>query len=557
MKQQFKTDPFRKTLAQLKENAIDHRKTCAEIAKYICPSKGRYLLNADDDQESDLGKDKWSSIINSTGTKALKRQAAGMQTGLTPKDRPWFVVTIGNTDLMKYAPVKQWLHDVRNVLLTLFAKSNFYDSMHSGYQELSLFGNTANLIEEDFQTGIRCRPFSFGEYYITLDSNYRPNGLHRQFAMKADQMVEKFGEENVTRKVREALEKNDQKNRYQVHHHITKNTKRDPLRGNWEGQAYISRYYEVANEDKDQFLEIKGYKNRPFAAPRWDVTGTDTWGEGLGHEILGDIRMIQDMEEKKLTALDKSIDPTYNAPIGMEDSANTSIAGGINFYDPANGGDGLRPVHEVRPDFNAIAFELERIEKRIKDGFDNDIFASFINKDKTMTAFEAARIHEEKLTLLGPVVNRFHSECIDVYIQRTFAIAEDLGMIPPAPKELEGQEFKIEYISVIAQAQKLIGIGSIERVAGVVGQMVEIFPEIRYKLDANEYLDEIANMMGTPPKIIRTNQQAQELLNQERQAQAQQQQQAQIMEMAKGAKDLGNIKMGEDSALDRVMEGMK
>ena len=100
------------------------------------------------------------------------------------------------------------------------------------------------------------------------------------------------------------------------------------------------------------------------------------------------------------------------------------------------------------------------------------------------------------------------------------------GLIPQPPEELDGQELKIEYISMLAQAQQMVGLGGIDRLTEFVGGVAQIQPEVLDKLDADETIDQYARMLGVPAAIIRSDENVAEM----RQQRAEQQQQAQQME---------------------------
>ena len=74
---------------------------------------------------------------------------------------------------------------------------------------------------------------------------------------------------------------------------------------------------------------------------------------------------------------------------------------------------------------------------------------------------------QEKLQQLGPVVERLQSEFLNPIIERTYAILDRAGVFPPISDELaeqlNGQDVKIEYISPLAQAQKVSSLTSIEQ----------------------------------------------------------------------------------------------
>src|SRR5262249_34923595 len=136
---------------------------------------------------------------------------------------------------------------------------------------------------------------------------------------------------------------------------------------------------------------------------------------------------------------------------------------------------------------------------------------------------------------------------------RCFGILWRKGFIPPAPPELQGVPLRIEYISMMAQAQKMLGTANIERLLAVAGNAAAAAPSVLDNIDMDEALRTLADNYGVPPKIIRTKDQVAKT----RAAKAQQQadaQRAQMMaEAAKGASVLAGADMTNDNALTRIV----
>lgn len=545
------TTKYKKRVRQLRDQLHENSwlSHWNDIAEYMLPRKGRYMFN--DQDKSNDGKKKHSKIINGSAKDALRIIASGMQGGLTSPSRPWFKLGIADKDLMEYAPVREWLHNVRDAMLTVYSKSNFYGAVHGIYTELAAFGTAAMIQEEDFDTIVRFRPFTIGEYTLTLDSKYRPNGLYRQFSLTANQLVEKFGLDKVSDSVKQAHNDDQGESRFEVVHCVYPNE---------EGKdgEYASLYFE-SNADPEKILEKSTYRTKPFIAPRWDVTGVDVYGNSPGMDALGDIKMLQKIEADKLKAMAKMVDPPMNADTSLKGKANTIIPGGVNFVDhnSAGAGKGLfYPTYQVNPNLQNIAFEIDRVEQRVKRFFYNDLFLMLLGNDKTMTATEVAERHSEKLMMLGPVIERLESEFLDPMIDRTFNIMNNLGLLPPAPEQLQGTELNVDYIGLLAQAQKMVATRSIEQTAAFVANMATIKPEVIDKFDADEALDQYAEMVGTPPRIIVSDDRVAEIRKvREQQAQAAQMQ-AQASELANSAKVLSDTKMDQGSALDNVMQGI-
>lgn len=270
-------------------------------------------------------------------------------------------------------------------------------------------------------------------------------------------------------------------------------------------------------------------------------------------EALGDIKMLQKIEEKKLKALDKLVDPPMNAPASMKQQGGTVLPGGINYIDVGSGTQTFSPAYQVNPNLQQIGFEIANVEQRIKRFFYNDLFLSIITNERTMTATEVAKRWEEKLMMLGPVIERLHSELLDPVIERVFNIGNEKGLFPPPPPEIQGMDIKVEYISLLAQAQKMIGTTSIEQVAAFVGRLASVDPSVVQKLDLEETVDQYAELVGAPPKIIRTDEEM-EAMREAQKAQAQAQAiLAASQSVATTSKTLAETEVGKNSALDALM----
>lgn len=129
---------------------------------------------------------------------------------------------------------------------------------------------------------------------------------------------------------------------------------------------------------------------------------------------------------------------------------------------------------------------------------------------------------------LGPVLENVYNGQLAPVIDRTFNILERRKELPPAPPELQGRDLQIEYTSILAQAQKAVATGSIERTAAFIGNLAAVKPDILDKFDADEAVDQYADMVGSPPSIIVPDDKVKAI----RDGRAQAQQAAQQAEMA-------------------------
>jgi len=544
-----KIDKYRKRLNSLENKFESYKTHLDDIVQHLLPQHGLYLKRTDQ-QDSDRGKKKNQKIINNTPKESLRTLASGMHGGLTSPSRPWFVLTIDDEALKENQGVKDWLHDVRNIMFAALARSNFYDVIYSIYLELAAFGTAAMLIEEDFESIIRFKPLTIGSFYLAQDANQRVNTLYHKLSMTSEQLVEKFGEDKVSQSVLTCYQNGQKDKSFEIVQCIQPQTEPELA----ERFPYELVYYEKSG-DGDNILLKSGYRNKPFVAPRWELIGDNIYGNSPGMDALGDIRMLQTMENKKLKGLDKTVDPPMNAPMNMKGKAKSVVAGAVNYSDVTQGQQGFQPTYQVSLDYSNIAFELDRVENRIRKNFFNDIFLTISSQQKQMTATEVARRHEERLMVFGPILERLNSELFADLIDRVYLILDGFGQIPEAPEELTGKEVDVEYVSILAQSQKAVSTGAIEQLLNFTGAAANLDPSAVNKVDVQESIDQYADLVGVPPKIVRSDVAVAAIEQQQAAQRAAAQAMQNSRELAETSKTLSDTELDKNSALDGIVEG--
>ena len=121
-----------------------------------------------------------------------------------------------------------------------------------------------------------------------------------------------------------------------------------------------------------------------------------------------------------------------------------------------------------------------------------------------MTATEVAERHQEKMLVLGPVLERLKNELLDPLIERTFAIMIRRGVLPFPPENMQGQDVKIHYVSMIAQAQKQSGMAAIEQGIAFTAQLAQANPQVLDRVNFDAALEEGLDLLGVPAVMLRS-----------------------------------------------------
>ena len=519
-----------------------------EISEYLLPRSGRFFTS-----DRNNGTRKHNQIYDSTGTRALNVLAAGMMAGMTSPARPWFRLTTSIPELDEAASVKQWLADVTRLMQMVFAKSNTYRMLHSIYMELGAFGTAGNIMVQDYNTVMWNHPLTIGEYGIALNSRGVVDTLYREYDRTVRQLVGQYGLENCSKTVQNLYSGGGLDKWVTVIHAIEPREDRDLKARDAKNMPFRSVYFELGG-DEDKVLRESGFRHFPGLCPRWAESGGDIYGNSPGMEALGDIKQLQHQQLRKSEVIDYKVRPPLQVPTSLFGKERDILPGGVTYYDQAAPHGGIRSAFEVNLDMQHLLIDIQDVRERIKSSFYADLFLMLANSTNTsMTATEVAERHEEKLLMLGPVLERLHNELLNPLIESTFDRMVEANVLPPPPQELQGMELNVEFVSMLAQAQRAIGTNSIDRFVGGLGILAQMKPEVLDKFDADQWADVYSDMLGVDPSLVIPSEQVAVVRQQRAEAAAQQQQVEQIQQGASAVRDLAAADTGGSNALTGIL----
>ena len=545
--------------------------TWLEVADYVVPWRGRYLRRSQQRGSTpNDGRVLGADIVNSIASRALNTLASGMMSSLTSPARPWFRLTTADPTLAELGAVRGYLFQVERLVQWVFARSNIHNELHVAYRDLASFGTAPLHIDEDDDDVIRAYVLPPGQYRLACNSRQRVDSMGREFQFTVRQLRQRFGELALCRASRKLLAKGELNQWRRVLHLVLPNEDFEPGSLGPKGMRWRSEWWERDADADEGPLRIGGYRQFPTAASRWQLTGTeDVYGHSPVRELLPDIKQLQHMDTQKITLHDKAVTPPMQGPAGGDPPS--LLAGAWSELPAALASGGLKsePLLQVtNGQMQEARVSVAELEMRIRVGLHEDLWRLLVDRDQAsnglprpgaMTATEVATRHEEALTLLGPVVDRTHNELLSPLIRRTVSVLSEKGLLPPPPRELiealtQGEDVRIEYMSVLAQAQRLLGLGAVERFVSIVTALSGGDPNhpVWDKVDRDEIVDQSADMLGVPPSTVVPDDQVAEA----RISRARQQQQAMQMQAAQVAarttRDL-SAPAAPDSALSRLL----
>jgi hypothetical protein len=539
-------------LAGLKTDRYSWWQHWAQLATYVLPRRYRWLVTPN---QSSRGSPINGAIIDSTGTIAARVLASGMMSGITSPTRPWFKLRIAGYGADEVNPVNIWLASCERRMMHVFQESNFYNAAAVHYLDLAVFGTAPMIIYEDFENVIQCYNPCAGEYYTWNDYRLKAGGLAREMTMTCRQIVEQFGKENCPNEIRLAYDRGGASLtlEYLIIHFIKPNYGAVARQFAWY-ECYFAQGARAPGDP--EFLSKRGFHEVPFTCSRWETTGNDAYGRSVAMDALGDIKQLQQETKRKGQAIDKLANPPMVADVELKNKPASTLPGGVTFVTKKDGA-GFKPAYEnFRPPVQELMQDITQIQQRIKDTFFNDLFLMISSLDTVRTATEIDARREEKLVMLGPVLERLQTEFQDVVIDRVFAICSRRGIFDEPPEEIAGQPIQIEYVSMLAEAQRAAGTTGIERLMATVGNVAAVNPEVIDIINWDRTVTRYGLVLGNDPADMKTADELAAL----RQARAKQQQQAQTMEAvplaADSAKVLSETNVGGgQNALQQILYG--
>jgi len=544
-------EKLNKQFEQLKKYRQSYESVWQDIVDNFAPYLGGYinpkgLLNAGDREDT--------VIYDSTPVMAVQECAAAVYSFTTPRSRRWFGLGMDERTMQEGTQAREWLDYITELHYKIMGSSNFYDAKQLMKLHRVTVGTAVSLTYPDYDNVVRYEVLNIGEYWLGIDAKNEHDTLFRVFTRSAKQLIEEFGDK-VPEKIRNQAKINQQtEESYDVVHVICKNN--DNL-GNFP-KPWLSAYY-LQSAHEGEFLKISGFKFKPFVVS----TGFRNRGEIYGKaspawNTLPDAKQLQQMALDWFEAVAKVNRPPMQGKAEILENDMLDLTPGAynQLSSVANADNFLKPLYAINPELKSL-FESIRIkQEEVRKGMYIDKFQIVTMRiDKTMTATEINRLAGEALQAVTPLSESVNKELNEDF-EVIYAYADQAGIIPEPPPELEWQSFVPQYLSALSQSQKQADVNVIAEVAETAINWSNMAndPSIRDSVNFDFALNAISKAKSAPAGLMF----APEVVEQLRQARAQQQQMMQAgmaaEQMANTAKTAGETPVGGDNVLGKVME---
>lgn len=496
-----------------------------EIADYCLPTKATIT------SQRASGQKLPSTVYDSTAISAVNIFAAGLHSYLTNPSSKWFALSLQEKELLKFQEVKEWLKICEEQIFNVFNSTNFNQQIHETYVDFVTFGTACLYEEEDYEKIIRFSTRPISEIFIMENDRGIIDLLFRYFSYDARQATLKWGT-SVSDKIKEKMNSGKWDERFEFLHIIEPRYDRIAGKEDSKNKPFSSTYLEL---DQEKELSVGGYDDFPFFVPRFTKVSNEVYGYCQTMVALPDIKTLNAMSKTILKAAQKQVDPPLVVPDDALLLPFNQTAGAVNIK--TAGTNDKVEVIEQRGRLD-IGLEMENQRRSaIKSALFVDLFL-LLAQHPDMTATEVRERVFEKMLILGPTLGRLMNELLDPIIHRTFSILSRLGILPPVPKILQGRNYKVEYISPLAKAQKAAESQSINEFLGFVAELAKVNAETLDNVDFDKAVQELATIKNIPVNILRSDDEVQKLRQSRNEVLAQQQQLEMAQAGAGAAKDI-------------------
>lgn len=445
-------------------------------------------------------------------------------------------------------------------------KANLALSLDEYMLDQMVIGTSGVGREERDDKGLLYRPYGVNELYVVEGKNGRVMGVFLFFEWEADRIVDEYGIENVSEKVRQKYNAGQNDAKFKILVSINSRREKKATKGKF-AMPYEGIHIEF---DSNKVLKEEGFRSLPIFPGRFRKLTYEKYGRSPAMNALPDIREANTLREAVIIATEKAL----SMPKGILDDGMLGggiiddSAGAINVFNASGNLQGKNPVFDIGtpPDLTTALARLEKLEQTISQHFSLDRLLD-MNNEQQMTFGEAQIRNQIRKSSLSSLFSRQISEVFTPLIESSVEILWNngtYGVVRGSPQEAEmlakgiepeyipdelierqkrGQDiYQIKYKTIAANAARAEEYMSVIDIMQLAVQGFQIDPTLAKRVNLHEGLKVVAEIRGVPSGIIRQDDEFEAIMEAEKQAQQQAMQLQAAQSMAATAKDAAQAK---------------
>jgi hypothetical protein len=512
-----------------------------QLGDYARPSVDA-INSTEPNQNSSKSTHRHTRLFDSTLMNSVEQHASGIKAWMSPANSFWFQV-LPDDAYNGDDEVAEWHSRVSQIMERQINLSNFHAEDFEAVIDGAAFG-TRHLLITESPPGIDkpfvCQRWDPNTFSMTENAEGFVDGVYATKNYTPKQAVEKFGEDmvpdSVLQKFRLKPEDASQE-QYVLCIYKRQDDERvedSPLA---EDMEIASVWIHAASK---KVVRNSGHPDMPSIVSRHLKWSDTPFGIAPAIKALADARQLNSLQCSLDLLADVAANPRLLIPVEQEGNVNLMPGGPTYYADPNRiprtwGSEGTYVEGQ-----NRVQMRRQDIERALN----LDVFRTFRNITKEITATEALEIRQEAIDLFSPVFSLMSTEHYERVLIRIFNILLRQGYFPPVPEKMmipisdteatilpPKVSFTSRMAMAISQRHKAAIDESLQRRIGVAQFLGEAaFDD--FKIPAALKLIDQGN--GLPAHLHRTDEELAQLQEARRQQQAQAQQ-MQMLEQAASA----------------------
>lgn len=531
-----------KRLSQLKSERIKHESHWRDCFKYGSPERQQSWTDVSQSALESERSTARKELYDSTSVEAINLLVSSIISGTTNPTTKWFKSVPTGLDVPEnMTEGEKWLDTVSDFMFRNIHSSNFDSEISDYITDLVVAGWAVLYIDTlKDKGGFVFNVWNIGSCYI---SSKQANGLidtvYREFELTAEQIVSEFGINQVSDKVKRAIDKNpDQK--FTLVQAIFPRDKQQVKGEQGQRIATAMPFASVTIEvQAKHILRESGFEELPCVVARFKKIPDSHYGIGLMSHALPDAKTANQIARMSLQAAELNIGGLWSAlhdgvvnPNTLRIRPNAIIA--------VNSVDAIKRLDTG----NAASLGLEYLthyQQKIRKTLMSDQLTSPDQSPLTATEVHA-RVQIQRQQL-GSLYGRMQAEYLTSLLERVWGLSLRSGVLPPPPPELlQASRINFTFINPLASAQRLENVTAVQQLMLNVGEMAQLDQTILDNFNFDNAVQVVADGLNVPPSVFRTEEEIMQLRQaKQEQAQAlqqQQQQQSMMQGMGQTAMDV-------------------
>jgi hypothetical protein len=455
-----------------------------------------------------------------TAIKGLSILTASMQSSLISPAVRWFNLTFKTDELNEDEECATWLDDCSDILFDTIQDSNFNIECASTFADLGAYGNGCLTLETESETkwkGPEWQALPLREWYFEMDYHGKPKIFYRYLQWTASQIVSKWGNVPEDRKtipeyILQKYENTSDTTKFDIIYCIFR---RDdvgdvsdtetlaPGKRPWGCKYVLRSGGGTAEGAGDELGQEGGYYYMPVMVIRWERLSGSQWGFGPGNVALPTVKYLNAWMETEKAAAEKAVDPPImSTQRGLLSPPDLS-PGGMNVVRTMED----MKAFENKANFPAAYNTLQDLRTMVNEVFKVEDLK--LKESPAMTAMEVQVRYEMMTRVLGPPAVRIQTDLLSPAIKTLFHMMARYGQFKEPPlKVLQSKEgYDIEYQGPLMKAQRAQEVAQMERLAGIVMNMVKVFPQVQNVFNPEMFVRVAADRLSVPPAVLNDEQQ--------------------------------------------------